>query len=246
MDTAVQQSNTVVAFFDNRTDAQNALDNLERAGVGPDEVTIVEGGETASTTPASGDSSHGFLDSLKDMFMPPEDQQHYAEGLRRGGYVVSVRARPDNYETVLDILETNGSVDMDERSGAWRSEGWSGDKDGTIEVSQEQMRIGKRDVSHGRVRVRAYTVSEDVTENVDLRDETVHVNRRPVDRVVSEADAAFQDRTIEVEEVDEEAVVSKETRVVEEIDVGKDVETHAETVGGTVRHTEVEIDDERR
>ena len=34
--------------------------------------------------------------------------------------------------------------------------------------------------------------------------------------------------------------------MVEEVDVSKHVETETETVSDTVRHTEVEIDDERR
>ena len=117
--------------------------------------------------------------------------------------------------------------------------------DGTIEVVQEDVRIGKRDVSHGRVRVRSYVVEDQVSEDVQLRDETVEIERRPVDRKVTSGDAAFRDQTIEVEERDEEAVVSKEARVVEEIDLKKRVDVNTETVTETVRHTEVEIDDDR-
>jgi stress response protein YsnF len=55
----------------------------------------------------------------------------------------------------------------------------------------------------------------------------------------------FQERTIEVEERDEEAVVSKDARVKEELVVRKDVEERTETVSDTVRRTEVDIEDER-
>ena len=55
----------------------------------------------------------------------------------------------------------------------------------------------------------------------------------------------FQDRTIEVEEKSEEAVVSKDARVKEELVVKKDVEQRTETVSDTVRRTEVEVEDER-
>ena len=43
----------------------------------------------------------------------------------------------------------------------------------------------------------------------------------------------------------EEAVVSKEARVTEEITLRKEAEERTETVSDTVRHTEVEVEDER-
>jgi stress response protein YsnF len=55
----------------------------------------------------------------------------------------------------------------------------------------------------------------------------------------------FRERTIEMEERGEEAVVSKEARVVEEVVVRKDANQRTETVSDTVRKTEVEVDDDR-
>ncbi len=51
---------------------------------------------------------------------------------------------------------------------------------------------------------------------------------------------AFRERTIEVSEVDEEAVVEKEAQVVEEVVISKDTVEHEETVRDTVRRTDVE------
>ena len=115
----------------------------------------------------------------------------------------------------------------------------------TIPVVEERIRIGKRETGHGRVRVRAYTVEEPVNESVELREERVEIERRPVDRALTGTEAAFQDRTIEAEEYREEAVVQKEARVVEEIGLRKTSDTHQETVSDTVRRTEVEIEDDR-
>jgi hypothetical protein len=76
-----------------------------------------------------------------------------------------------------------------------------------VPVYEEQLRVGKRDVSHGRVRIRSYVVETPVNEQVRLRSESVQVERRPVDRPVAAGDALFQDRVIEAEERAEEAVV---------------------------------------
>ena len=103
-----------------------------------------------------------------------------------------------------------------------------------------------REVSHGRVRIHSHVVEHPVQEQVTLRDETVDVERRPASgRSGTLSGDPFQERTIEVEEHDEEAVVSKEARVKEELVVHKDVDQRTETVSDTVRRTEVDVEDER-
>jgi stress response protein YsnF len=54
--------------------------------------------------------------------------------------------------------------------------------------------------------------------------------------------AALQSGPIEVRETAEQAVVSKEARVVEEVTVAKDVEEHTETIRDTVRRVEVDVE----
>ena len=115
----------------------------------------------------------------------------------------------------------------------------------TIRRAEERLAVGKRDVSLGRVRVRSYVIEEPVSADVSLRSERVQIDRRAVDRPISDADDAFRDQTIEVEETAEEPVVAKTARVVEEIDVSKAVDEHRETITDTVRRTEVEIEDDR-
>ena len=110
---------------------------------------------------------------------------------------------------------------------------------------EEELRIGKRDVSNGRVKVRSYVTETPVSENVSLRNENVEVTRGTVDQPLTGTEDAFVDRTIEAEEHREEAVVSKDARVVEEISLRRTAEQREETISDTVRKTEVEIDDER-
>jgi stress response protein YsnF len=115
-----------------------------------------------------------------------------------------------------------------------------------IPVVEERLNVGKRVAESGRVRVRSYVVEKPVEEQVTLRDETVHVDRRAVDRPVTAADEAlFASKTIEATELREQAVVSKDARVVEEVGIRKDAGQRTETVTDKVRHTEVEVEDER-
>jgi stress response protein YsnF len=270
---ATANTNTITAFFDSRSDADHAVERLVDAGISRSSVKVIEGGSDKSGSQSTASESTGFWASLENFFFPDEDRHTYAEGLRRGGYLVTVSGYAfDMHDIALDILDDEGSIDLDERAQAWESEGWSrtgnietpaatrlvsaqtetaqpsrlgADGDEVIPVVQEELRVGKRDVNNGRVRVRSYVTQTPVSENLSLRDENVEVTRRTVDRPLTGTENAFVDRTIEAEEHHEEAVVSKEARVVEEISLRKTSEQRDETVSDTVRKTNVEIEDER-
>jgi uncharacterized protein (TIGR02271 family) len=112
-----------------------------------------------------------------------------------------------------------------------------------IPVVEEELQVGKRQVQRGGVRLYTRITERPVEETVRLRDETVHVERRSVDRPASEADlAASKEGTIEITETDEEPVVRKQARVVEEVVVSKDVQEQTETVQDRVRRTEVDVE----
>ena len=119
-----------------------------------------------------------------------------------------------------------------------------------VPVVEEQVAIGKREVIGGTIRVTSHVETERVGEDVRLRDEHVDVERRPVNERVrgKDADALFENKTVEVTERDEEAVVAKEAVVKEEVVVKKGVDERIEHVEETVRRTDVDVerDDKRR
>ncbi len=115
-------SRSVTAFFDTKDDADTARRDLIQAGIPVDDIHVA-GGEPAAASPPH---PHGFWESLKELFLPEEDRFAYAEGLRRGGYTVSVRTDEAAYDNAIDILDRDGAVDMDEREAGWRGEGWTG------------------------------------------------------------------------------------------------------------------------
>ena len=280
MNTNAMTARTITAFFDDREDATEAIQRLRSEGIPRGDIGMVEGSNAGASSAPSQEST-GFWDSLKDFFLPDEDRHTYAEGLRRGGYLVTVRTDNAHYERVLDILDDEGTIDMDERAASWRKQGWtpqttesaagastttragtqaasrssvpagapslspSDSHEEVIPVAEEELRIGKRDVSHGRVRVRSYVVETPVQEQVGLREEHVRVERRPADRPVSGEENLFRERTIEADERAEEAMIAKQARVKEELVVKKDVGQRTETVSDKVRRTEVEVDDGR-
>lgn len=112
-----------------------------------------------------------------------------------------------------------------------------------IPVVQEELQVGKRMIQRGGVRVYQRVVDTPVHEEVQLREERVTVDRRPVDQPATEADVAgLKDASFEMRESSEEAVVAKTARVIEEVVVNKEVSERTQSIDDTVRRTDVEVE----
>jgi uncharacterized protein (TIGR02271 family) len=253
---------TVVGLFDSEADAERALQILTARGTDPDHVQIThaEGALSAqSVAPADTGVANRVRGFFSDMFGPEDEREvgHYAEAVRRGGALLKVEVEDEaQLDVVREAFTAASAVDIDERLESWRAQGWSDSAgttaaipataradEGVIPVLKEEIQVGKRVVSTGGLRVYARTVETPVSESVQLREEHVQVERRPVDRPATAADLAdLKDRTIEVTETAEQAVVQKTARVVEEVRVGKTVEQRTEQIRDTVRSTEVEVE----
>ena len=307
--TTTHHDRVVTAFFDTRAAAEKAKADILAAGMTHHSVSITEGRGTSTTGSSTATDGEGFWGSLKNIFAPEADKHVYAEGLHRGGFLLTAQTSETDYDRILDILDADGAVDMDERESQWRSEGWTGRHEGyafsrgtstvaaapvaalgtgtstaattgvaserttalsrdethaadgmtdvtgaspvgglggeTIQLAEEQLRVGKRDVNHGRVRLRSYVVEKPVNESVSLHSERVDLARQPVDRALGAGENLFQERTISAEEHAEEAVASKDARVYAEVSLGQVAQDRTQEIHDTVRKTEVEVDDGR-
>lgn len=252
-------SRKIVAVFDSRNAAQSARERLLELGVSNERISIADQSSSERTTQTS-QMRGGFWSHLKAMFMPEGDRHTIEESMRRGGYVLVATVDDDRADEAESRLEEAGAVDLRARETEWRAAGWNpppstpaaedGDREVTVPVVEESLRVGKREVNRGSVRVRSYMIEEPVHEEVRLREERVDVQRRPVQTserstVAGSQGDAFQERTVEVSETAEEAVVGKEAHVKEEVVVSKTASDRVERIDDTVRRTEVEVQDDR-
>jgi hypothetical protein len=68
----------------------------------------------------------GLLGALLDLGVPKETAEYYAEGVRRGGHLVTLNTPSDMTQRAVDILNRHNPVDVNERAETWRQAGWSG------------------------------------------------------------------------------------------------------------------------
>lgn len=121
---------TVTAIFDDRDNANGAVLLLRRYAIPDRDVTVSP--EAAATGLADGPPAHvgTFWAFLEQLFGGTHDHHAYLEGVRRGGIMVTAHVDDENVADVIAILERHGAVDLDERQGVWRAEGWRGGTDG--------------------------------------------------------------------------------------------------------------------
>lgn len=110
-------------------------------GLGP----IVAAGWLASTVAgaglgaAGGAATGGIVGALKEAGHTDDDAQVYAEGVRRGGTLVSARV-PDDLEAQAEaVLHRNRSVDATTRGSDYRQTGWSSYDQTAPAYSQDDM-----------------------------------------------------------------------------------------------------------
>lgn len=257
---------TIVGLYDNRGTARRVVEELESRGFGEEHLrsTTYEEGKLGKY---GVDPSEGATpDALTGYGIPDDEANFYAEAVRRGGILVIARVHDQDAETAADIMARHNPVPYEQRSAAYRKEGfkryeeakpytqaeankererYAGESEARMKEVEEQLKVGKREVARGGVRVHKYVDTDVVEETLRLREEHVDVDRRPVDRPATAADLddAFEEKDIEMTERGEEAVVEKEARVTGEVSVGKDVNVREETVGGEVRKSRVEVEE---
>lgn len=213
---------TVIGVFDaGRLPKLTA--ELHKLGFKDRDLEVVEGSEKQ------------IVAKIVDRGFDEDDARAYVEDARRGKKLLAAQGEKDRIERAVEIMERYESHDEEE------------EEEGTerVQAVEEELSVGKRRTVQGGVRVTNHVSEQPIEETVRLREERVDVERHPVDRKLSpeEAEAAFQEKTVEMTETAEEAEVRKEARVVEEVALRKTVEEHEEKIKDKVRRTEVEVEE---
>jgi hypothetical protein len=90
-------------------------------GLGP----VVAAGWLAATAAgaAAGAATGGIIGALTQAGVSDDDANAYAEGIRRGGTLVTARV-PDGDRSRMEAALNQSAINVDERRTAWRKSGW--------------------------------------------------------------------------------------------------------------------------
>jgi uncharacterized membrane protein len=99
-----------------------ALAGLALPGVGP---VLAAGPLVAALGGAGlGAAVGGMVGALVNLGIPEDEAHHYAEGVRRGDVLVTVKTDHVSADRLAEILDNHGSVSLDQRVSNWRERGY--------------------------------------------------------------------------------------------------------------------------
>jgi hypothetical protein len=99
-----------------------SLGLLAIPGIGP----VLAAGPIAAILVGSGvgAAAGGIVGGLIGIGIPEEEAEVYAEGINRGGTLLSVEAEDGDADRVAMVLSQHNAVDIDKRASEWRQAGW--------------------------------------------------------------------------------------------------------------------------
>jgi len=118
------------------------LGTIALPGIGP----VLAGGWLVATAIGAlagagvGAAAGGLLGALANAGVPEADAHVYAEGVRRGGTLVTARVDESRADTVAAILRNASGIDLDARRADYLKEGWEGFDEDAPAYSDEQVR----------------------------------------------------------------------------------------------------------
>ncbi|MGF1634289.1 MAG: YsnF/AvaK domain-containing protein [Phycisphaerae bacterium] len=199
----------VVGLFDSTAEAKSVEADLGKARF-----------DTGHIHTHSSDKARNLTGELKRHGVPDRHAHFYAEGVRRGGTLVTVSTDDQHYNNAVEIMRRHGAADIQRRASYFGQSGFKqydeqsepysqeqidedhrGEKEfdydthraqGTtvLPETEEHLSIGKERIEGEGVRIFTREYEEPVEGKVNLREEHIDVERRNVDRPATAEDEA--------------------------------------------------------
>lgn len=241
----------IVAVYDKAAKAKEAARALESSGFAAGDISVLN---RDSLTDAEVHEA-GLWRRLFARKVGDHESAVYGRTIESGGAVLTLRTSDTEIPRAMKILDVHNPVDVHERAA---SLGVAPPvtkpavtppaptprltKEEVLRLAEEQLEVGKRQIETGRARIRRFVTEKPVEAQVTLHEEHAELVRRAVSDPSLIRDVDWSDKTIEVTEMSEQAVVTKTVRVAEEVLIRREGSDHVETVRDTVRRQQVELE----
>lgn len=139
-------------------------------------------------------------------------------------------------------LNEGAGTEIVEASGAQPAQ--SGNE-WVIPLHEEQMNVGKRTVDSGEVTLRKVVTSEQVSQPVELRKETLIIEREPAGASRESAGAntgLFEENAVTIRLHEEQPVVEKTVVETGQVKARKSAELNKQEIQGQVRREDIQVD----
>ena len=247
----------VVALFDNESDANAAVSNLNTAGY--NDVSVVSANTVGNADVVK---EPGFWKRLFGKTVEEYEAKVYAHNVAKGGAVVAVHAPTENLAEAGGLLAAHKAVDLKKRAvddviltpkaAATIKEDVVAvpvapvveelPKDAVIKLAKESISVGKKVVETGTTRLRRYVVEKPVEKSITLHEEHAEVWEKAIDEPATLKDVDWGDATIEARETAEVPFESKSVRYVGEVGLREVGTERTATVRDSIKEEKVDVE----
>ena len=179
---------TIVGLFDDEDRVHRAEDGLEERGISRKQMKTMNWREVSESwgPEEEEDATDELMRDLEGRGVPRDDARDFAEAVRRGGNLLVTEVEDDTEANdVARYLDQEGAVDLNERRRHWggetgrtvRGEELRTGEEARVQKAREDIKIGKRDVETGGVRVHKSVEEKQVEEEVHIREESADIER---------------------------------------------------------------------
>jgi len=246
----------LVAVFDDLTQAEQAVSDLENAGFSREQIRF------AGSSPATG----GVLEQIKSLFtgkeigmvyddlvsmnVPPDDASYYQKEYEAGHSIVAIMAAERLQEAREILARYGGHGANDQRFARTAETARMGVQEAATETEgeqrlklrEEQLRAQKQPVETGEARLHKDVVTEQKSFEVPVTREEVYVERRPGSGQPTDQPIGEQGETYRIPVREEQVTVEKQPVEREEIVLGKRPVQETKQVSDTVRREEARVE----
>ncbi|MGB6193011.1 MAG: YsnF/AvaK domain-containing protein [Terracidiphilus sp.] len=245
----------VVTAYDSADKAKNAVRVLQDAGYNASDLSIID------RTALQGNESDrvGLWRRLFGENVWDHEAAVYGDTIEKGGALLVARVPDDQVARTMVLLDVHKPIDIHDAAArmgeqvpaqaraqvaatpppAAKVEAKDSE---TLRLAEEQLNIDKRLLQTGTTRIRRFVTERPIEQKVTLHEEHAEVVRKAITNPSSIADVDWSDKSYEITETAEQAVVNKTARVVEEVILRKTGSDRVETVKDTVRRQQIEVE----
>jgi stress response protein YsnF len=251
----------IVTLYDTAEHAEAARRSLESAGFAPGEISMINSKTLGLAADKLGEP--GLWHRLFGRDIQQYEATVYGRTVEAGGVVLTIRVPEADAARATSILNAHRAIDLTKRAeqsgllttaqapvakpAAVRpatATAASGTVTGeeVLSLAEEQINVGKRVIQEGTTRIRRFVTETPVEAQVTLHEEHARVLRRASTDPNYLRNIDWTDKTIEITESAEEAVVTKSVHITEEVVIQREGSDKVKTVHDKVRRQQVEVE----
>lgn len=174
----------------------------------------------------------GLLGALVDMGVPEEEAGYYAEGIRRGGALVTAHIDDNRANEARMILQRNNPVNIDERVAAWKKEGWTGYQANAKPYTTEQITKERERYTTPKIDTTARDINKGGEVAIPVVEERLNVGKKEVEQGGVRVHKYVQERPVEADVTLREEHVKVDRRPVDRPAAG---------IGDTFKETTIDV-----